>query len=103
MILLIFQVRKYAQKTIKPGMSMIEICELIENGTRTLIEENGLEAGNYHFYSDIKKIGTYVEFYYSQNTVRLQHSVVILCFSMDKNNFSANKNKIKFHLTHDQF
>ncbi|CAG8698234.1 22217_t:CDS:10, partial [Gigaspora rosea] len=39
------QVRKYAQKAIKPGMTMIEICELIENGTRTLIEENGLEAG----------------------------------------------------------
>ncbi|CAG8587955.1 378_t:CDS:10 [Funneliformis mosseae] len=39
------QVRKYAQKTIKPGMTMIEICESIENGTRTLIEENGLEAG----------------------------------------------------------
>jgi methionyl aminopeptidase len=39
------QVRKYAQKTIKPGMTMIEIAELIENGTRALIEENGLEAG----------------------------------------------------------
>jgi methionyl aminopeptidase len=39
------QVRNYAQKTIKPGMTMIEICELIENGTRNLIEVNGLEAG----------------------------------------------------------
>ncbi|CAG8662209.1 12226_t:CDS:10 [Cetraspora pellucida] len=39
------QVRKYAQKAIKPGMTMIEICEMIENGTRTLVEENGLEAG----------------------------------------------------------
>ncbi|KAJ3020992.1 Methionine aminopeptidase 2B [Thoreauomyces humboldtii] len=39
------QVRKYAQETIKPGMSMIEITELIENSVRTLIEENGLEAG----------------------------------------------------------
>ena len=39
------QVRKYAQKTIKPGMSMIEICEMIENGTRSLIQEKGLEAG----------------------------------------------------------
>jgi methionyl aminopeptidase len=26
-------------------MTMIEICELIENGTRNLIEVNGLEAG----------------------------------------------------------
>jgi len=26
-------------------MSMIEICELIENGTRTLVEEKGFEAG----------------------------------------------------------
>ncbi|CAG8536681.1 10871_t:CDS:10 [Diversispora eburnea] len=39
------EVRKYAQKTIKPGMTMTEICELIEDGTRALIEENGLEAG----------------------------------------------------------
>ncbi|TPX33566.1 hypothetical protein SmJEL517_g03548 [Synchytrium microbalum] len=39
------QVRKYAQKTIKPGMSMIEIVDLIENGTRTLVEENGFESG----------------------------------------------------------
>ncbi|KAJ1565676.1 hypothetical protein HK096_000357 [Nowakowskiella sp. JEL0078] len=39
------QVRRYAQKVIKPGMSMIEICETIENGTRNLIEENGLQAG----------------------------------------------------------
>ncbi|KAG1570362.1 hypothetical protein G6F50_005556 [Rhizopus delemar] len=39
------QVRAYARKAIKPGMSMIEIAELIENGTRALVEENGLEAG----------------------------------------------------------
>ncbi|TPX60919.1 hypothetical protein PhCBS80983_g01442 [Powellomyces hirtus] len=39
------QVRHYAQNNIKPGMSMIEITEMIENSVRTLIEENGLEAG----------------------------------------------------------
>ncbi|KAI7907458.1 peptidase M24, structural domain-containing protein [Cokeromyces recurvatus] len=39
------QVRAYAQKTIKPGMSLTEIAEMIENGTRALVEENGLEAG----------------------------------------------------------
>ncbi|KAL1923995.1 uncharacterized protein VTP21DRAFT_7030 [Calcarisporiella thermophila] len=39
------QVRQYAKQQIKPGMSMIEICEMIENGTRTLIEEKGFEAG----------------------------------------------------------
>ncbi|ORY46004.1 peptidase M24A, methionine aminopeptidase [Rhizoclosmatium globosum] len=39
------QVRSYARSVIKPGMSMIEICETIENGTRNLIKENGLEAG----------------------------------------------------------
>lgn len=37
--------RAYAQKEIKPGMSMIEIAELIENGTRAVVDENGLEAG----------------------------------------------------------
>ncbi|KAI8385004.1 peptidase M24, structural domain-containing protein [Radiomyces spectabilis] len=39
------QVRAYAQKAIKPGMTMIEISELIENGTRALVEETGLESG----------------------------------------------------------
>ncbi|KAJ3041127.1 Methionine aminopeptidase 2 [Rhizophlyctis rosea] len=39
------QVRQYAQKAIKPGMTMIEIADMIENGTRTLVEANGFEAG----------------------------------------------------------
>lgn len=39
------QVRKYAQKTIKPGMTMTEIANIIENGTRALVEEDGLESG----------------------------------------------------------
>ncbi|KAJ3119170.1 Methionine aminopeptidase 2B, partial [Nowakowskiella sp. JEL0407] len=39
------QVRQYAKSQIKPGMSMIEICEMIENGTRNLVEAEGLEAG----------------------------------------------------------
>jgi methionyl aminopeptidase len=39
------QVRKNALSKIKPGMLMSDICEIIENGTRTLIEENGLKAG----------------------------------------------------------
>jgi hypothetical protein len=34
---------------------MIEICELIENGTRTLIEEKGLEAGDYNFHIIVNK------------------------------------------------
>ncbi|GAA5890339.1 hypothetical protein JCM5296_002793 [Sporobolomyces johnsonii] len=39
------QVRYYARKHIKPGMSMTEIAEMIENGTRALVEENGMESG----------------------------------------------------------
>ncbi|KIK70606.1 hypothetical protein GYMLUDRAFT_32651 [Collybiopsis luxurians FD-317 M1] len=39
------QVRAHARKHITPGMSMIEIVENIENGTRALVEENGLESG----------------------------------------------------------
>ncbi|KAJ3384819.1 Methionine aminopeptidase 2 [Lobulomyces angularis] len=39
------QVRHAAVQSIKPGMTMIEICELIENGTRNLIEAEGLERG----------------------------------------------------------
>ncbi|CAB3409421.1 unnamed protein product [Caenorhabditis bovis] len=39
------QVRKYVNSWIKPGMSMIEICERLEATSRRLIKENGLEAG----------------------------------------------------------
>ncbi|KAG5438022.1 hypothetical protein PCANB_000369 [Pneumocystis canis] len=39
------QVRQYAQKVIQPGMTMIEIAEIIENSTRMLVEEDGLKAG----------------------------------------------------------
>ncbi|KAF9170853.1 Methionine aminopeptidase 2 [Mortierella sp. AD010] len=39
------QVRHYARRNIKPGMSMIDICEMIENGTRNLVEANGFESG----------------------------------------------------------
>jgi len=38
-------VRKHARKHIRPGMTMTEIVENIEDGTRALVEENGLESG----------------------------------------------------------
>lgn len=39
------QVRQYAQRTIKPGMSMTDIANMIEDGTRTLVEVNGFSSG----------------------------------------------------------
>jgi methionyl aminopeptidase len=39
------QVRAYARKAIRPGMRMMEIADLIEDGTRALVEESGLESG----------------------------------------------------------
>ncbi|KAH0838097.1 peptidase M24, structural domain-containing protein [Lanmaoa asiatica] len=39
------QVRQRARKFIRPGLSMTEIAEYIEDGTRSLVEENGLDAG----------------------------------------------------------
>ncbi|XP_053672538.1 uncharacterized protein LOC128722879 [Anopheles nili] len=39
------QTRQYMQKWIKPGMTMIEICEELENTARRLIGEQGLDAG----------------------------------------------------------
>lgn len=39
------QVRNYARKTIKPGMRMIDIANMIEDGTRALVEENGMDSG----------------------------------------------------------
>ncbi|KAJ1959920.1 Methionine aminopeptidase 2 [Dipsacomyces acuminosporus] len=39
------EVRRYAQQIIKPGMDLTTIAEAIENGTRTLVQEKGFEAG----------------------------------------------------------
>lgn len=38
-------VRQNARKSIKPGMSMTQIAENIEEGARSLVEGDGLEAG----------------------------------------------------------
>lgn len=39
------QVRKHIQSWVKPGMTMIEICEELERCSRALIGEDGLKAG----------------------------------------------------------
>ncbi|KAI9600092.1 hypothetical protein KEM48_000308 [Puccinia striiformis f. sp. tritici PST-130] len=39
------QVRKYVQNTIRPGMTMTEIAEMVEDGTRALVEVDGLQRG----------------------------------------------------------
>ncbi|KAM4573372.1 methionine aminopeptidase 2-like isoform 1-T1 [Odontesthes bonariensis] len=39
------QVRSYVRSWIKPGMTMIDICERLEDCSRKLIKENGLRAG----------------------------------------------------------
>ncbi|KAL4226349.1 Methionine aminopeptidase 2 [Mactra antiquata] len=39
------QTRQYMQSIIKPGMTMIEICETLEGISRKTIGEKGLEAG----------------------------------------------------------
>ena len=39
------QTRKHIQSWVKPGMKMIDICEELEKTARTLIAENGLDAG----------------------------------------------------------
>jgi len=39
------QTRQYIREWVKPGMSMIEICEELEKTSRALIKERGMEAG----------------------------------------------------------
>ena len=39
------EVRKWAQSWIKPGIRLADMCELIENKVRELVQERGLEAG----------------------------------------------------------
>ena len=35
------QVRAYVQKTARPGMKMVDLCDMVENGTRNLVEASG--------------------------------------------------------------
>ena len=37
--------RRHIRNYMKPGMTMIEICEELEKTSRTMIKERGLEAG----------------------------------------------------------
>ncbi|KAJ2401913.1 Methionine aminopeptidase 2, partial [Coemansia sp. RSA 2530] len=39
------EVRQYARANIRPGMDLTTIAEMIENGTRALVEEQGFESG----------------------------------------------------------
>ncbi|KAJ2376682.1 Methionine aminopeptidase 2 [Coemansia sp. RSA 2607] len=39
------QVRTYARSMIKPGVDLADVAEMIENGTRTLVEADGFKAG----------------------------------------------------------
>ena len=39
------QTRQHIQRWVKPGMTMIQICEELESTARRLINEKGLEAG----------------------------------------------------------
>jgi len=39
------QTRQHIQRWVKPGMTMIDICQELETTARKLINENGLEAG----------------------------------------------------------
>ncbi|KAJ2329042.1 Methionine aminopeptidase 2, partial [Coemansia sp. RSA 2681] len=39
------EVRQYVRGNIRPGMDLTTIAEMVENGTRTLVEERGFEAG----------------------------------------------------------
>ncbi|XP_049954894.1 methionine aminopeptidase 2-like [Schistocerca serialis cubense] len=39
------QTREYIRRWVKPGMTMIQICEELESVARKLIQENGLKAG----------------------------------------------------------
>lgn len=42
------------QRFIKPGMTMIQICEELESRSRMLIAENGLQSGQFFFLSKVK-------------------------------------------------
>jgi methionyl aminopeptidase len=39
------QVRAYSQSFIKPGIKLIDMCEMLENKNRELIQEDGLHRG----------------------------------------------------------
>src|SRR5258707_10677329 len=39
------QVRDHARRWIRPGMTMTDIANGIEDGSRALVEENGMESG----------------------------------------------------------
>ena len=39
------QTRKFMQRIIKPGIKLFDMCETLEETARSLVEANGLTAG----------------------------------------------------------
>jgi methionyl aminopeptidase len=39
------QVRRYVREAVKPGMTMTQIAEMVEDATRALVEVDGLQRG----------------------------------------------------------
>lgn len=39
------QTRKFMQRWIKPGVKLIDMCELLEDTARNMVEANGLKSG----------------------------------------------------------
>ena len=50
------QTRQHIQRWVKPGMTMIQICEELESTARRLINEKGLEAGLVRNFSPLELI-----------------------------------------------
>lgn len=40
-----YQVRKYAEEILKPGINLFDFCQDVEDRVRMLIDEHGLDAG----------------------------------------------------------
>lgn len=59
MFVLCRQTRKFMQRWIKPGVKLIDMCELLEDTARNMVEANGLKSGRkvsrVRFYHKINK------------------------------------------------
>eukprot|EP00475_Leptophrys_vorax_P004325 TRINITY_DN1257_c0_g1_i1.p1 TRINITY_DN1257_c0_g1~~TRINITY_DN1257_c0_g1_i1.p1 ORF type:complete len:513 (-),score=165.99 TRINITY_DN1257_c0_g1_i1:50-1588(-) len=80
------QVRADAHQFVKPGMSMIDICQRIERGTKSLLKANGLERGwGFPTGCSLNHVAAHYTPNYGDNTILQQDDVLKLDFGTQIN------------------
>lgn len=80
------QTRAYAQRMIKPGMKMVDICQMIENSNKNLLQSRGLERGfGFPTGCSLNHVAAHYTPNYGDNTILQQGDIMKIDFGTHVN------------------